>query len=139
MHPSVSRVQDQTKAIDLGASGTLVLPLAKSQIRESDSIVRAKNGEYIVLGGLIGQSTREQLAETPLLSRIPFFGALFRDTDQQATKSELVILLRIQLTGYCTTKEYLCEAARVTQSNRKGMHIGGAPEYFGTEGERFEM
>ncbi len=138
IHPSVSEVTDQTKTIDLGESGVLVLPLAKSTIRETDSIVRAKNGEFIVLGGLMSHTTNELIAETPLLSRIPFVGALFRDTDQRSTKSELVILLRPQVTGYKTWQRELCCAQKRIKRVDRGMHLGAVPEIFGTEGERFE-
>ncbi len=66
IHPSVSKVTEQTKIIGLGAStngapNNLSLPLAFSTIRESDNIVRAKNGQIIVIGGLMTNYTTEDI------------------------------------------------------------------------------
>jgi MSHA biogenesis protein MshL len=55
IHPTVSDVQDQSKRISFGGS-TSDLPLAVSQIRESDSVVRARSGQIIVIGGLMRAS-----------------------------------------------------------------------------------
>jgi MSHA biogenesis protein MshL len=52
IHPTVSEVSDQSKRISFGGS-TSDLPLAVSQIRESDSVVRARSGQVIVIGGLM--------------------------------------------------------------------------------------
>ena len=54
IHPSVIDTEEQQKTIDMGTSGgTLQLPLAKSSIRESDTVVQANNGDIIVIGGLM--------------------------------------------------------------------------------------
>jgi MSHA biogenesis protein MshL len=52
IHPSVSEVVDQIKIINVGGQ-TQQLPLALSTVRESDSVVKAKNGQVIVIGGLM--------------------------------------------------------------------------------------
>ncbi len=93
IHPSVSVVQDQQKDILVG-NQQQSLPLALSTVRETDSIVYAQNGELIVIGGLMEESTTEDQAATPFLSKIPVLGHLFRSTRQSSKKSELVIVLR---------------------------------------------
>ncbi len=93
IHPSVSDVQDQTKDITI-AGETQRLPLAFSTIRESDSVVRAKSGQVVVIGGLIEDGSRDDRAGLPWISRIPFVGALFRQTATAAKRRELVILLK---------------------------------------------
>ena len=93
IHPTVSEVTDQVK--DLTVSGeTDRLPLAFSEVRESDSIVRARSGQIIVIGGLMRNSSREQDFGTPFLSRVPGLGALFRSSRDVERKTELVILLK---------------------------------------------
>src|SRR5690606_13371619 len=52
IHPAVSEVEDANKMIDFG-DGELLLPLAKSTVRESDTIVEAASGELIIIGGLM--------------------------------------------------------------------------------------
>lgn len=93
IHPTVSEVTDQQKVITVsGESDTL--PLAFSEIRESDSIVRAKSGQIIVIGGLMRKSMKSQVFGTPGLRRIPGIGKLFQSKREIETKTELVILLR---------------------------------------------
>ncbi len=93
IHPTVSEVVDQQKALTVSGE-TDTLPLAFSEIRESDSIVRAKSGQIIVIGGLMRNSSRRQTFSTPVLGRIPGVGALFRTEREVERKTELVILLK---------------------------------------------
>ena len=93
IHPTVSEVEDQQKQINVG-SDTYELPLAFSSIRESDSIVKARSGQVIVIGGLMTSQTNDLREETPLLSKVPGVGNLFRQRDNQGSKTELVIMLR---------------------------------------------
>ncbi len=93
VHPSISEVVDQQKTITLG-NATQQLPLALSTVRESDSIVRARSGQVIVIGGLMQDSTTDTDAQTPLLGDLPGIGKLFNHKRQETVKSELVILLK---------------------------------------------
>ena len=93
IHPTVSEVTDQQKVITVsGQSDTL--PLAFSEIREADSIVRAESGQIIVIGGLMRNTSRKEVFGTPVLSKIPGIGRLFRSERQVELKTELVILLK---------------------------------------------
>ena len=89
VHPTVSEVQEQVKII----SGEAV-PLAASTIRESDSVIRARNGDIVVIGGLMQNSSNDNTAGIPVLSKLAGLGAAFRQRDRTSVKSELVILLR---------------------------------------------
>jgi len=93
VHPSVSSVQDQQKTVTIGTL-TQQLPLALSTIRESDSIVRARSGQVIVIGGLMQDSSTNRDASAPGLSSLPVLGNLFRQRNNVSVKSELVILLK---------------------------------------------
>ncbi|HPG24810.1 MAG TPA: pilus (MSHA type) biogenesis protein MshL [Myxococcota bacterium] len=93
VHPAVTEVVDQTKTFTI--SGELQeLPLALSSIRESDSIVRARSGQVVVIGGLIQNESRDDTAGIPFVSRIPFLGRLFEHSRLVDRRTELVILLR---------------------------------------------
>jgi MSHA biogenesis protein MshL len=94
VHPTVSVVRDDVKQLEFGNNETETFPLALSSVRESDSIVRAKSGQIIVIGGLMEDNEEEDRVGVPLLSRIPLIGLLFRQTRYAARKSELVILLK---------------------------------------------
>ncbi len=93
VHPSVSEVVDQQKTVTIGTV-TQQLPLARSTVRESDSIVRAASGQVVVIGGLMQDLVNDQQAGAPGLSDLPLVGPLFKHTNKTSTKSELVILLR---------------------------------------------
>lgn len=93
VHPSVSDVKDQQKTVTIGTL-TQQLPLALSTIRESDSIVRARSGQVIVIGGLMQDSSTNRDASTPGISKVPVIGNLFKQKNNSSVKSELVILLK---------------------------------------------
>ena len=57
------------------------------------STVRLKDGETIVLGGLIQESETDSKNGLPLISKIPFLGDLLSSTDKKKTKGELLIYL----------------------------------------------
>lgn len=93
VHPSVTEVAENNKVINISGLD-YNFPSAVTSIRESDSIVKARDGEVVVIGGLIQNKTNEQKNKIPLLGDIPVLGALFTQRKDVAVKSELVILLQ---------------------------------------------
>ncbi len=93
VHPMVSDVKDQQKTFTVG-SQDFSLPLALRDIRESDSVVRAKSGQVVVLGGLMQQVSNKLDGKRPLLGDIPVLNTLFKTKSSVGTKTELVILMR---------------------------------------------
>jgi MSHA biogenesis protein MshL len=93
IHPTVSEVTDQSKRVDFGG-GSSNLPLAYSQIRESDSVVRAHSGQLIVIGGLMRETRKREDYKTPVLGDVPVLGKLFKSQRDQSRTVELVLLLR---------------------------------------------
>ena len=83
--------------------------LAGSQVIDGNSIptiatryirtnVAAPNGATIVLGGLITDSKRKDYSGIPILDRLPGIGFLFRNTSKIKDRTELIILMRPQVT-----------------------------------------
>jgi MSHA biogenesis protein MshL len=90
VHPSVSQVSTVTKNINLGGtSGTLSLPLASSSVSETDSIVRARDGQIVAIGGLMRQAASNDNSGLPGLPK-----SVFGQTNQTSEKRELIILLK---------------------------------------------
>ena len=90
VHPSVSQVSTVSKTVDLGtAGGAITLPLASSSISETDSIVRARDGQIVAIGGLMRQAASHDNSGLPGLPK-----AVFGQTNQRNDKRELVILLK---------------------------------------------
>ncbi|ALP43713.1 pilus (MSHA type) biogenesis protein MshL [Aeromonas schubertii] len=94
IHPSVIDTEQQSKSIKVGSSDELVLPLAKSSIRESDTVVQANNGDIIVIGGLMKTDKKEVVSKVPLLGDIPWVGEAFINRNEKTQKVELVIMLK---------------------------------------------
>ncbi len=93
VHPSVSEVADQEKIITIGERD-VTLPLARSTVRETDSVIRAESGQIVVIGGLIQTTSEDNNSAVPFFSDIPLLGELFKQRRFESRKSELVILLR---------------------------------------------
>lgn len=93
IHPMVTNVTDQTKELTLGDS-KFAIPLAVREVRESDSIVRARSGQVVVLGGLMQEGSAETKGKRPWLGDVPGLNTLFKTSQRSKTKTELVILMR---------------------------------------------
>ena len=92
VHPSVSEiveVREQPLVAGQTASGSL--PVVN--LRETDSVVRVRDGETLVIGGLIQTRDLDIEKKVPLLGDIPWLGQLFRQSDVVEVRSELVIFL----------------------------------------------
>jgi len=68
------------------------------QSRSLSSTVRLRDGETIVLGGLIQEIDSESISRVPLLGRIPLLGRLFSSKNFNKSKSELIIYVTPRLT-----------------------------------------
>ena len=106
VHPSVIETQEQEKVVSLNQE-QIVLPLAQSTIRESDTIIKAASGEIVVIGGLMQTSLTDSESKTPLLGDIPLLGELFTNKSQRETKKELIILLKPTVIGSGTWAEQI--------------------------------
>ncbi len=90
VHPSVSLVSTVNKTVNVGGvGGTLNLPLASSSVSETDSIVRARGGQIVAIGGLMRQATFDDQSGLPGLPK-----SVFGQTSKRTEKRELVILIK---------------------------------------------
>ncbi|WP_236074970.1 pilus (MSHA type) biogenesis protein MshL [Teredinibacter purpureus] len=120
VHPIVSQVEDQIKNINVGEE-FFSLPLALRDVRESDSIVRAKSGQVVVLGGLMQESTVDVAGKRPVLGDIPILKSMFKTRETRKIKTELVILMRPVVVDESTWDE---EMSRVDRN------IGGMSDLY---------
>lgn len=119
IHPVVSDVRDQTKAFTVGDKN-FTLPLAHRGVRESDSIVKAQNGQVIVLGGLMQETKSNADGKRPGIGDVPVVNSLFRTKNKAKTKTELVILLRPIVVNENTWQQ------EIEQSQERMKNIGDA-------------
>ncbi|NPA81427.1 MAG: pilus (MSHA type) biogenesis protein MshL [Epsilonproteobacteria bacterium] len=89
INPSISSIKDaqvETK----NSVRTIPPDLLKKQI---SSVVKLKDGERIILGGLIDTKYGKDVSKVPLLGSIPVIGNLFKKEQKIKTRSELVIII----------------------------------------------
>jgi MSHA biogenesis protein MshL len=96
IHPSVSNVQQDDKNVNLGLTfgGTITLPLARSTVSETDSVVRVRDGNIVAIGGLMKLDVEDNRSGIPGVKDLPVFGAIFRSDSRTVVKKELVILIK---------------------------------------------
>ena len=89
IHPILSEVKEEVKRI-LDND----FPLASSATRESDTIARVRNGEVIVISGLMQTRSRGSTSGIPGVDEIPIISRPLEQNERTTVKTELVILLR---------------------------------------------
>jgi type II secretory pathway component GspD/PulD (secretin) len=62
--------------------------------RESETTVRLKDGETLVIGGLYNSEDLKSTLKVPLLGDIPLIGNLFKSTSTSKDETEIIVLLR---------------------------------------------
>jgi len=92
IHPSISEVTESRRVVDLGGTiPSITLPLAKSSVNESDTVVRVADSNIVAIGGLMSVDVRDGRSGIPGAADA---NVLLRNSDRQARKRELVILLK---------------------------------------------
>ena len=61
--------------------------------REAQTTVSVKDGETVVLGGIINNSVNRTVNKIPLLGDLPLLGNLFRSTSSTKAKTELLVFM----------------------------------------------
>mgnify|MGYP001133040873 FL=1 len=95
MGPTISRILQfvQDPNPELATAGVESL-IPEISVREIESMLRVKNGDVAVIGGLMQDTRRNSTDGIPGLSKTKFFGDLFSYKDNEVSKSELVIFLK---------------------------------------------
>jgi MSHA biogenesis protein MshL len=78
-------------------------------VRETDTLVRVRDGETIVIAGLMQDKLTRGGSKVPLLGDVPVVGGLFRFDEKTKKKTDLVIMLTPTL---MTPAEVAADAAR---------------------------
>lgn len=93
VHSMVNSVVEKLKLSSPTASAAYV-PFAINTINEADSVVRARDGQVVVIGGLMTESAQDSRNKVPGVGDVPVAGAFFSRGAQKTVKRELVILLK---------------------------------------------
>jgi type IV pilus assembly protein PilQ len=63
------------------------------ETKRAKTQIRVNNGETAVLGGIFEEIDRNDISKVPVLGDMPFLGNLFKNTNKQKDKIELLIFL----------------------------------------------
>ena len=88
----VNRVSEKSK-IAL-PDGSTSVPFAVNTMNQTDSVVKSRDGQVVVIGGLMSERNSDTRGGVPGVRDVPVAGGLFNFGSQQYTKRELVILLK---------------------------------------------
>lgn len=87
IHPSITEKTGEKTAPD----GRTTFPLLS--VRETDTTVKVRDGQTIIIAGLIQEKSEDSYIGVPVLDSIPVLGGLFRYRTQKKRNSELVIMI----------------------------------------------
>ena len=89
--PTVSSI-GATQNFDSGGGAVNLLNLL-SKRELSSGLVRLRDGQTLILSGIIQDQERTTISKVPLLGDIPLLGSLFRSTDKASERAEVIVLL----------------------------------------------
>ena len=126
IHPSVSNVTQDDRTINLGeVFGQVNLPLARSQVSETDSVVKVSDNNIVAIGGLMKVDLADRKSGLPGAQDIPLLGNLFGSRDRLVVKKELVILIKPTIIGGET------DTADLNRARERILELGGSRASYG--------
>ncbi len=87
IHPSITEKTGEKITPD----GKTTFPLLS--VRETDTTVKVKDGQTIIIAGLMQEKKEESYIGFPVLQSVPLLGGLFRYKTEKKRNSELVIMI----------------------------------------------
>ncbi|MBI4869370.1 MAG: type II and III secretion system protein [Candidatus Wallbacteria bacterium] len=129
IHPT----QEVTLALIFDVSSVVSFSPAgypRTSNRNANSVVRLRDGETIVLGGLINDSEQSSLAKVPLVGELPLIGKLFRRERSEVLTREIVMTV----TPRIIDEERALEASGEKDPRTRSVLPGEAPGKAGTRG-----
>ncbi|SHN67973.1 pilus assembly protein CpaC [Duganella sacchari] len=124
--PEVSEISREGIGISAaGFSNNAVLPLITT--RRASTTVELFDGQSFAIGGLIKNSQTTSINGLPILGEVPVLGALFRSTDFQQDRTELLFVVTPHLVRPLTAG-YKLPTDSVTTPGRASLFLGGRLE-----------
>ena len=124
--PEVSEVSRQGIGISAqGFTGGTILPLITT--RRASTTVQLYDGQSFAIGGLINSEQTTNMSALPVLGEIPVLGALFRSTDFQHDRTELLFVVTVHLVKPLPP-DYALPTDGLTLPTRAELFLGGRME-----------
>lgn len=128
--PEVSELSREGIGITAtGITGTAIMPLVTT--RRASTTVQLHDGQSFAIGGLVRNNLIANMKGLPGLGEIPVLGALFRSTDYQQDRTELVFVITARLVKPLPGGSHVLPTDGHVAPSRAGLMLGGR-----LEGER---
>jgi general secretion pathway protein D len=131
--PQISSLTGQTVPIQAGVNAPVFA------LTSASSFVSIKDGQTIVIGGLMQDQKTENVSKIPILGDIPGIGKLFQYSTKDKTKTELLIFLTPHVAQQAEALKSMTEdemkGVKLTpnavepgtfQEQMRGMQLGGS-------------
>jgi pilus assembly protein CpaC len=106
-----------------GIVGASILPVVTT--RRASTTVQLYDGQSFAIGGLIKNNLTTSLKGLPVLGDVPVLGALFRSTDYQADRTELVFVITAHLVKPLAGAGYVLPTDKVGEPSVGAVLLGG--------------
>lgn len=108
--------------------------------RSIDTTAKLKNGQSLVIAGIIKERKNQVLKGVPFLYKVPLLGNLFRRTEQQLVKTELVIFITPRVHAGKTAEQLTEAEMRRIKDSIEPTRLGDVfPLKDGMKGETFDF
>lgn len=126
VRPEVSELnREGIGIVAAGVSGSAILPSFTS--RKAETTVQLMDGQSFAIGGLIKNNTTTNIKAFPFLGELPVIGALFRSTEFQTDRSELVFVITPRLVKPLPP-DYRLPTENLATPTRSELHWKGRSE-----------
>ncbi len=123
--PEVSELSREGASVSSTNNAAQIFPVITT--RRASTTVQLADGQSFAIGGLIKNNTTSNIRALPILGEIPILGALFRSTDFQNDKTELVFVVTPRLVKPMSTDAALPTDA-YRDPSRTELFLGGKLE-----------
>ena len=125
--PEVSELSREGIGITAtGITGTAIMPLVTT--RRASTTVQLHDGQSFAIGGLVRNNLIANMKGLPGLGEIPVLGALFRSTDYQQDRTELVFVITARLVKPLPGGSHVLPTDGHVAPSRAGLMLGGRLE-----------
>jgi pilus assembly protein CpaC len=125
--PEVSELSREGIGISAtGVIGRSILPVITT--RRASTTVQLYDGQSFAIGGLIKNNMISNLKGLPVLGEVPILGALFRSTDYQHDRTELVFVITARLVKPLSGPGYQLPTDKIGVPSRAEVLLGGRLE-----------
>jgi pilus assembly protein CpaC len=125
--PEVSELSRDGVGFSAGGTGaTAVMPVVTT--RRASTTVQLYDGQSFAIGGLIKNNLTTNLKGLPVLSDVPILGALFRSSEYQQDRTELVFVVTVHLVKPQPSTNYVLPTDKVGVPSVGAVLLGGRLE-----------